>query len=81
MKPWLYPILKIKIGMKDQKRWFKEETALQTLNAMRSMAQSLESMNRTLQLIERRGLPARAVEAERDPPILRNLFQKAWLKV
>lgn len=66
----------------NQDRWFREEVALQLLNAMRSMAQSLDHMDRTLQLIERRGLPQRGAEApaERDPTILRKLFEKAWPK-
>ena len=44
------------------------------------MALALDGMNKTLQLIERRGLPSRepVVEAERDPTILRKLFDKAW---
>ena len=64
----------------DQKRWFQEEALLQILSAMRSMALALEGMNKTLQTIERRGLPTRepVQEAERDPKILRELFDKAW---
>lgn len=67
--------------MKRQKLddYIQREAWLQILDATRSIATSLDGMNKTLQLIERRGLPERRdVEAERDPPILRKLFHKAW---
>lgn len=67
--------------MKSNNRWFHEESTLQILNVLRKMSHSLEGINRAVQTIERRGVPARAAEpADRDPTVLRKIFDKAWPK-